>query len=105
MERGFQTGWKKITGKPQHGNFNPNWKDCLDFLQKAIANNVPEKHICPDIPVSKGLGVNRDDWAVEDYWYHMYQICLLYKDCVKVDKRAKRDGLVLTEYNNMMAGV
>lgn len=101
MEYGFQTGWKKITGKPQHGNFNPNWKDCLDFLQKCIAKGLDQTHVCPDIPITKGLPVDREDFDQSGYWFHMYEISTLHRDVLKKNRRGKRDGTILSEYKAM----
>jgi hypothetical protein len=102
-EHGFQTGWKKITGKPQHGNFNPNWKDCLDFVEAAIRHNKHMTEECPVLPILTGLPVCRADFGYtpfsrEGWWAHMWAVCKLNQECVRLRRNAKRCGLIAMLY-------
>lgn len=104
QELGFQTGWKRITGKPQHGNYNPNWVDCLLFLQKSIALKKCDTCICPDLPIANGLPVDRSDFDDPvDFWFHMYEVALLHKEVLTENRSGKRDGTILRLYNERLA--
>ena len=93
-KHGFQTGWKNVTGKPQHGNHNPNWKDCLDFVEACFRNGKHQTDDCPDLPILKDLPVNRGAYLRGEYWRHMWDVCKLHQEAIRYCRRAKRAGLI-----------
>jgi len=102
---GFQTGWKKITNRPQNGNYNPNWKDCLDFVSAAIENDLHVRVPCPDLPIMHKLPNIRSRFTHSGYWYHMFDVCTMYKEAVKVDTSAKRNGTIAAMYQDQYMAV
>jgi hypothetical protein len=101
-EHGFQTGWKKITGKPQHGNYNPNWKDCLNFVEAGFLNGKHLTEDCPQLPILKDLPVQRDRYKREEFWRHMWDVCKLHEEAIRRFRRAKRSGMIAHLYPHII---
>lgn len=97
---GFQSGWKKLTKIPKHGNYNPNWKDCLRFVGKCIELDLIDLFPCPELPVMKGLNDLRSSYSNRSYWFLMLEVCKVYQYLARRNTRCKRDGWLKYLFNN-----
>lgn len=103
-ELGFQSAWKQITGKPQHGNFNPNWKDQLDFLSHAIARGLhTTNNECPAMPMLRREDDRRRFFTTKEWWYLNWQAADLYRRGVKIDRKFKQNGTFSLAYKQLTA--
>lgn len=104
QEHGFQTAWKKITGKPQDGNQNPNWKDQLDFLSHAIARGIDTTDVeCPAMPMLRREKDRKSFFTKREWWWLNWQAADLYRRGVKDDRKYKRNGGFTRDYANITA--
>jgi hypothetical protein len=97
-------GWKKLTRLPKHGNYNPNWSDCLKYIERVIQLGLHENYECPYLPVEKGLVDRRGQCSTSNYWLLMRELCLVYKSLLQVNRRCKRDGTLARLYNEGKIG-
>ena len=78
----FQDSWKALTGMPQKGNHNPNYKDCLVYIEGVLERGLDARALCPLLPVERRVTDRRKDYDDETYWHLMYELCAIYKDFV-----------------------
>lgn len=102
MADGFQTGWKTITGCPQHGNHNPNWKDCMRFVQAVLLReSLVEKYEPVDMPFEKNFDPKiRGCLENKAQWHLLLEVCKVYQELAKRDGQCKRKGYLDYLYNN-----
>jgi hypothetical protein len=84
----FQDGWKELTGMPQKGNHNPNYKDCLVYIQEVLLRDLHKTQVCPSLPVETRVDDRR--WRMDDemYWHLMFELCSVYE--LFVDLKIKK---------------
>lgn len=80
----FHDGWKKLTGMPQEGNHNPNYKDCLAYIEAVMDRGLHMRAVCPRLPVEERVPDRRKDYDESTYWHLMYEFCSIYKDFVSL---------------------
>jgi hypothetical protein len=87
----FQDGWKELTGLPQKGNHNPNYKDCLAYIEEVTARDLHTRHTCPLLPVETRLNDPRARRLDQTYWGLMGELCRIYAHFVQAKAMAKHD--------------
>jgi hypothetical protein len=75
----FQDGWKALTGMPQKGNHNPNYQDCLAYIEAVMARDLHTRATCPPLPVEKRVPDRRKDYDIGVYWFLMREFCSVHK--------------------------
>jgi hypothetical protein len=78
----FQDGWKELTGMPQEGNHNPNYKDCVAYLDAVFYRGLHVRHECPLLPVETRVKSRRGSVSQSDYWHLMWELCEVYSQLV-----------------------
>lgn len=80
----FHSAWKELTGLPSKGNNNPNWRDCLLYIDKVIQCGLFERFPCPILPVVARVEKDlRDSVGQSEYWLLMKEVCEVYRYFVK----------------------
>jgi hypothetical protein len=99
LVEGFQTGWKRITQTPQHGNYNPNYADILAFIETVITNGYTMFR-CPIFPVEQDLKEWRSGLSKDEQWRTMRAFCAVYRYFVNSGvKLPKRSGVISKLFN------
>lgn len=75
----FQTGWKKITGAPQRGNYNPNYFDVQIFCELILTHDLTHLPV-PVFPFAKRLDTIFDG---EMGWWRAYNVCVAWGLAIK----------------------
>jgi hypothetical protein len=79
----FHDGWKELTKFPRKGNFNPNWRDCLLYVEEVLDRELGY-HPCPSLPIETRMEDRRWAYTSRDYWCLMREVCLLYRYFTKM---------------------
>lgn len=98
---GFHDGWKRITGIPKEGNFNPNYLDVLRYIE-AVQKHSHFNRPCPYFPVEIGLDPGwRDGQSYEQDWMTMLNFCKVYREFVRRGITSpKRSGVIVRLFND-----
>lgn len=88
----FHEGWKELTRLPKKGNHNPNWRDCLMYIEKVVEYNLTH-HACPILPIEARMDDMRWKYSARDYWFLMLQVCLIYKHFTKMNVKPCKSSI------------